>query len=114
MGKLLGLSDLAVYVNPADDPILEAANNDPSATAAKEEEELSECENHNIKPTDNLIVIGHVEQEYEIPAFTLEVYGQFYGLQVYGCLLLFMIRGNILPFLKYFNLSFRDKRYQRN
>jgi hypothetical protein len=68
LNQLLTLKNLSVFGNPADDPLLKDSHDQ-----AREEDELSEVENHRILPDDNLIAVGHVENDAAI----LEVYGKF-------------------------------------
>ncbi|KAF2363827.1 WD40 repeat [Trinorchestia longiramus] len=63
--ELLSLKNLTMYGNPADDPLLVEGS-----LQAKEEDEKSETENHKILADDNLIAVGHVENDAAI----LEVY----------------------------------------
>ena len=64
-----------MVVNPKDDPYLRDLDDD----------EKSDIEDFNIKPTDNLILVGHVEGNAAI----LEVYGtisQFANLKLTICI----------------------------
>lgn len=63
LGQLAALSRLTIFADPSEDPLLED-------NAARKEDEISESENHIILPTDNLIAVGHVEEDAAI----LEVY----------------------------------------
>ena len=65
IGNIAEMKSLAVYADPKEDPYLASANKE------KDEDELSEAENHAILPDDNLIAIGHFENGDSI----LEVYG---------------------------------------
>ena len=57
--EIVGIGGMVV--NPKDDPYLRDLDDD----------EKSDIEDFNIKPTDNLILVGHVEGN----AAVLEVYG---------------------------------------
>ena len=61
--NVLGIGDLIVHANPREDPYLV----DPDL-----DDDESDVEDFEIKPTDSLIVTGHVEGSAAI----LEVYGK--------------------------------------
>ena len=62
----VGMALGGMVLNPRDDPYLKNLD-------ADDDDEKSDIEDFNIKPTDNLILVGHVEGEAAI----LEVYGMF-------------------------------------
>ena len=62
-----GLTIGGMVFNPQDDPYLRNI----------EDDERSDIEDFNIKPTDNLILVGHVEGNAAI----LEVYGMYRRVQ---------------------------------
>ena len=64
-----GLTIGGMVFNPQDDPYLRNI----------EDDERSDIEDFNIKPTDNLILVGHVEGNAAI----LEVYGMYIYLNVF-------------------------------
>jgi len=63
--NMLGIGDLTVYSDPAKDPYLAES----SATGLDEDDQEDE-EDFNIRPTDNMLLVGHVEDD----AATVEVY----------------------------------------
>lgn len=76
--SLFGIGDLISHADPREDPYVM----DPNF-----EDDASDIEDFVIKPTDNLLLAGHVEGD----ASTLEVYGkaskkplsvQFFGLKI--------------------------------
>jgi len=60
-GRLFGLGDLTVYVDPSEDPYIDQEQPD---------EDEDDIEDFKIRGTDNLVLTGHVEGD----AATLEVY----------------------------------------
>ena len=73
-----GLDNLVLFANPKDDPYLINPDDD---------DDQSDIEDYNIKPNDNLLLVGHVEGNAAI----LEVYGKrskfpFESTFQYGCI----------------------------
>jgi len=63
-GNMLGIGDLTVYSDPSKDPYL------ADTVASYDEDDQEDDEDFNIKPTDNMLLVGHVEDD----AATVEVY----------------------------------------
>jgi len=61
-GTMLGLGDLTVFSDASKDPYL--------ANVPRDEDDEEDDSDFNIKPTDNMILVGHVEDE----SATVEVY----------------------------------------
>jgi len=66
--------NLAKYYDEVDDPILANEIQNPKVKAALEEDELSEQDNHMIRPDDNLVVLARLEQFEDVRSFSLEVH----------------------------------------
>ena len=74
----LGIGSLVTFSDPRQDPYLSVPDgkNDDNFDL----ESNSDLEDIKIKPTDNLVLVGHVEGNASI----LEVYGELIGFDRYG------------------------------
>ena len=68
----LGLGGLVSFADSKSDPYMQDVD-------ADDDDEKSDEEDFKIKPTDNLLLVGHVEGNASI----LEVYGQFQAQAIY-------------------------------
>ena len=72
----LGIGSLVTFSDPKHDPYLTI----PDGMAGEKEQDLesnSDIEDMRIKPTDNMVLVGHVEGNASI----LEVYGKLHDFQ---------------------------------